>query len=82
MAAASTSELSAAPAGSLEPRRTFPSLRVTNGMFLVQPIRPTKKESREMTLREAQRVIRMKFIKRKSVSTTASSVNMGLNYRV
>ena len=61
MAAASTSELSAAPAGSLEPRRTFPSLCVANGMFLVQPIRPTKKESREMTLREAQRAIRMKL---------------------
>ena len=50
MSAAGTSELSAAPAGSSESRRTFPSLHVTNGTIVV---RPTKKESIEMTLERA-----------------------------
>ena len=37
MAAACTSELSAALAGELEPRQTFQLLHVTKGIIIVQP---------------------------------------------
>ena len=50
MAAAGTSELSAAPAGSTESRQTFPWLDVANGTIVA---RPTKKESTEKTLERA-----------------------------